>query len=313
MAVAMLLLYMAYYWAPQMNSGATLRFLMPTYALYILAGLWLLEELCRSMGGITPGAVGLGLIAFQLLWGTSELRAETDQLHYQKESLARVTVALEQAVRPGDVVAGSGSILPQLDFVRKWKVADGTLMRGAPGLGGRGGPGMPVGNVAPGSPGTAETPGTPSPRQVGKVKEQREKYSSDPAERERKWAADVSAWAGPDHKIYVVGTQQDIDDWKRLEGATIRIVGKVALPAMPEDSAALGRLRGFGGLGRRGAGGAGRRGLGAPGAGIPGPPAIPGAPGFPGGAGPLRGPMGGFAGETEVIIAEMAIAAGHGS
>ena len=37
--VPMLLLYMAYYWAPQMNSAATMRFLLPTFPAYVLAGI----------------------------------------------------------------------------------------------------------------------------------------------------------------------------------------------------------------------------------------------------------------------------------
>src|SRR6185369_6086029 len=89
--VPMLMLYMAYYWAPQMNSAATMRFLLPTFPAYILAGIWMLSTFLESAPRGARIAVPMTLVAMQLLWGTSDLLSETQRIHYKKEMLARVT------------------------------------------------------------------------------------------------------------------------------------------------------------------------------------------------------------------------------
>lgn len=285
MTLLMLGVYMAYYWAPQMNSAATLRFLLPIYGLSVLAGMCLLRELCGEGKWLAPAALGIGVVLFQAAWGTSELSAQLAQMHYQKESLTRVTSALEKAAQNGDVVIGSGNILQHLDFVRKWKVADGSLVGMGGGFGGGrmgGGPGGPDGDGD-----------TPSPRQRAKSELQRELYSGDSYQRLEKFAWDVKKWMGSEHKIFIVGAESYVKSWSGWANGSGEIIARVELPTMPAERVSSG----FGGR-RFGGGRTGRFGGGF------GPPGG-GGPGGPGGGG--GGPMRGFSGETEIVIAEFTL------
>jgi hypothetical protein len=332
MSVAMLLLYMAYYWAPQQNSAMTLRFLVPTYALYTLAGVWLLRECCGRLAIGTQIAAGIMLVTVQLLWGTTEMMTQARELQYEKQSLADVTVALAKIATPDDVVIGNGNVLQQLDFVRQWKVADDSLVNGGGGPGGGGG-GRGPGGMRGGGPGGFGGPGgpddndpdAPSPRQALKQQMERELYTGTTAQRQRKFVNDVRTWAGDGHKVYLVGTEQQVEQWDGVvAGSSVKILSRITLPEMPADLTNAGRRVGvFGGRGGGGGGGGfggGRRGGGfggggAFGGGGPGGPfgggpgggggfGGPGGRGGPGGGGP-GGMMSAFNGATEAVIAEM--------
>jgi len=295
----MLVVYMAYYWAPQLNSSMTLRFLLPTYPAYVLAGCWLLKETVRTRA-LPPSAGPLlagGLVVFQLLWGGAELTSQAAQLHAQKEPLARVTVALEAATAPGDIVAGSGNLLQQLDFVRRWKVADTSLVQGG---GGPGAAGPPPGDGF----GADNRPDAPSPMQSAKQTERRQKYTGTLAERKKKFLADLQAWAGNGSAIYLVGPERNLKEWEGLPEGRFQVVARVALPAQPVRRAMGGGPMMMGG------------------GGFPPPP--PGGMGDHNGmmmGGGFGGPMDGFGGATEVVIAKFitkkpgpagaSVAAGH--
>src|SRR5205085_4376397 len=115
--VPMLLLYMAYYWAPQMNSAATMRFLLPTFPAYILAGIWMLATSLEYAPRSARVTVPLILLAVQGLWGADDLINETKRIHYQKEMLARVSNKLDEVVPTGSVILANNQILQDLDFV----------------------------------------------------------------------------------------------------------------------------------------------------------------------------------------------------
>ncbi len=85
-----------------------------------------LKDAARGARVVVP----LTLIAIQGLWGATDLVDETQRIHYQKEMLSRVTEKLDELTRPGDVVVANNQILQNLDFVRKWKLADQQLVRG---------------------------------------------------------------------------------------------------------------------------------------------------------------------------------------
>ncbi|MDP9175662.1 MAG: glycosyltransferase family 39 protein [Planctomycetota bacterium] len=296
MSVAMLLIYMAYYWAPQMNSAMTLRFLLPTYAAYVLAGLWLVREAAGQMTFPSKAILGAAIIGFQILWGTTELLQQTDQLRYQHQSLAQVTEGLEQAAKPGDVVVASGNLLQHLDFVREWKLADESIMQGRGGgpggmnggPGGFGGPNGPNGNQA--GPRANRNANAPSPMQMAKSVEQREKYTGTTQQRQQKFIKDLTAWAGADHKVYILGTEQQVRQWNGVAGASIKIISRVKLPEQPKE-----QLNNSGGPGGPGGGpggfGGGRGGaMGGFGGGLGGFNGPPDGNGFGGGGGFNGGP-----------------------
>jgi 4-amino-4-deoxy-L-arabinose transferase-like glycosyltransferase len=319
-AVPMLLLYMAYYWAPQMNSAMTMRFLLPTFPAYVLAGVWAMSVLLENAPRGARVAVPIVVLAMQMLWGTSDLIDETRRLHWQKDNLARVTDALEKHAQRGDVIVGSNQILQQLDFVREWKIADESLARGG-GMRGRGGP-----------MGPDDDPDAPSPMQREKREEQSEKYTGTTMQKERKFAADVRRWADG-HKIYLVGSEDEVMNGSEI--GQVQIVARLTLPERPgmlveNQRGGFGGRRGAGrGMGGRqmaggpGAGGPGmgfgpngRGGFGGAGGGLGGGPGGGGL-GGPGGGGPNGrfggpgggpggGPMGGLTGE--IVIAEWTFA-----
>jgi hypothetical protein len=205
MAVPMLLLYMAYYWAPQMNSAATMRFILPTFPLYLVAGIWAMQELTARAPAAARVAVPASLIGVQLLWGLTDLRAQTQRLKYSKQTLAMATDSIQRFAAPGDVVVGNNQILQQLDFVRDWKLADASVLRGGRMMGG------------PGPRGRNDEPDAPSPMQQEKRDIQQEKYSGTFTQRFNKFADDVHAWAG-DQKVWYVGPERDsTKPWDRIE------------------------------------------------------------------------------------------------
>jgi hypothetical protein len=176
---------------------------------------------------------------------------------------------VERVARPGSVVVGDPGVLQQLDYVRKWKLADASLVRDT--MGRMGGP----------PPGDGEEEGDrPSPRQVEKEEVRREKYGGTAEEREGKFAADVRAWAGGG-KVYLVGSEREV---KGMMGeGRVRVVERVKLPGEPT------RMGG----GRRGGMIGGMRGPGGMRPRMGGPQMFGGPP-----------MMGGLGGMSEVVIAE---------
>jgi 4-amino-4-deoxy-L-arabinose transferase-like glycosyltransferase len=319
MAVPMLLLYMAYYWAPAMGASATMRFILPTFVVYVLAGVWVLSMMAAQAPRAARLAVPAVVVAVQFLWGAAALRQDANRLHYQKQSLAQATKALQGVASRGDVVIGSNNLLQQLDFVREWKVADASYLRG--GMGGPGGgPGGPGGPPVAGTrrgfgggPSGPDDPDAPSPMQQQKRDLQREKYSGTTDQRWDKFIDDVLAWADGG-KVWFIGTETELTNTLGSEG--VKIVARVPLPEMPQMSGPGGPGMGGPGMGGRGRGGQG--------GGFQGPPGGPGGNfggpggnvggqrgnfpgrGGPGGGpgGPGGGPMRGFAGERELVIAQ---------
>jgi hypothetical protein len=145
-------------------------------------------------------------------------------------------------------------------------------------------------------------PNAPSPRQIVKV--ERQKYTGSTLQRQKKFAADVIGWAGPQGHIFIVGNEQFVNQFDGLGGGRVKIVSSVKLPQMPAETN-VGGPGSFGGPGGPGGGPGGFGGRGG-GPGGPGGGAF-GGRGFGGGPG-MGGPMGGFAGESEVVIGEIVAA-----
>ena len=216
------LLYMAYYWSsPQMPQG-TMRFLLPTFPVYVLAGVAALHDGAERWTLGLRRAVVLALLLIQTLWGAAGA-AELRLVHDQKDALARVTRALKDTAPPGSVVLAHPQIEQHLDFIRRWKLVDMGLARERPTREGVN---------------DQDDDGAPRPMQAGKLKAQTERYAGmRPGERETAFADDVRAWAGKS-RIFYVGTQEEID---RLPGAwfnpdNFTVVRRVPLPNQPAVS-----------------------------------------------------------------------------
>jgi len=279
--VPVTLLYMAYYWAPGRLGGdaAAMRFVLPTFPCYYLAAAWVLRLLTESAPRHTAMAVGLVAGAVHLTWGAFTIAAEMPRQCYSSKALAVLTREMEARVPVGAVVISNQAILQHLDFVRRWRCADVTVLQ--PRLGMRFGP-------RPGS-----EPGAPAPMQAEKRRIEAGKYEGQGSfGRERAIAYDLRAWAagGP---VFFIGSEAEMQRLapSYLGGRYLEEVARVALPAAPADERAAPSRRGL--AGRLGPAGTGPDGPPGPGAGPPafGPGAGGGSPGGPPGAGP-GGPMG---------------------
>jgi 4-amino-4-deoxy-L-arabinose transferase-like glycosyltransferase len=227
--VPMLLLYMAYYWAPGFNAGATMRFLLPTFPIYILAGMWMLANATRTAPRAVWAALPVVMISFQLLWGTSTALQSANRMGFSKQALSILTEKVREVAQRDDVVVASAAFLQHADFVREWKLADMGLIRGG-GPGG-GGPGRMFGGDGNG----------PSPMQAEKQLRLRELYTGSTAEKLEKFAADVNTWArgtdmsdtGDGHSIYIVCAESELRTTFGRNNAEVTVVERIELPKRP--------------------------------------------------------------------------------
>jgi hypothetical protein len=298
--ILMVLLYMAYYWAPQGNANATMRFLLPTFPLLILGAFCALYMATRQISIAGQATVAIVVVSAQLLWGTTDMWDDAESLSYHKRVMAAQTDALDKYAEPGSVIVARGGIeeLGQdLDFIKKWKVADVSLMDGTPaqgvnnagpgfnvggagaggGRGGRGGGGA-FGNIVNGAA-AALASNIPQPRQLDRP---RVEYPANFNQRENAFITDIRNWAGT-HKIYFVGTDVEFENMVANKGKdeTFNILTTVIVPQAPSitragagggrggGGGALGALGGLaGGFGGGGGGRGGGRGGGGGGGGF---------------------------------------------
>jgi 4-amino-4-deoxy-L-arabinose transferase-like glycosyltransferase len=219
--VPVTVLYMFYYWGPEM-SGGTMRFLLPTFVCYVAAGVWLLSHATDKVSPALSVSIALVLLAMQAVWGIPQSLSSSDRLRYQKQILAQVTDTLEKHTQHGDVILARQQFLQHLDFVRQWRLADQSLMRGQIGMG-------RFFNFQ-------DNADAPSWRQVEKDRERAEKFAGmTQTERERYAANDIHQWAG-NHKVYFVGTERDL---RRTRGGwflypdSFKIIARIPLPEPP--------------------------------------------------------------------------------
>ncbi|MGH7180171.1 MAG: ArnT family glycosyltransferase [Tepidisphaeraceae bacterium] len=241
--VPLTLLYMAYYWAPPMNAGATMRFLLPTFPVYAISAIWMLDQATRAAPNAARVTIPIVLVGTQLLWGASDTLEQARQIHYQKQMLALATDAISKEALVGDVIVSNPQILQQLDYVRQWKLADPTVLRG--------GMGMRFGRE--------NDPDAPSPMQPEKRTINSEKYSGSQSERVEKFADDVSAWAAG-RQVWFIGAEREMS--QLTDAGEMEIVARVSMPKQPvleSRDGPFGRGRGPGGPpgGRRGGWGPG--------------------------------------------------------
>lgn len=272
-----------------------MRFLLPTLICYIAAGTWALSQAtARGSGWLKVTMVGV-LLLLQFVWGGFGSPSSNWTQGTQKQALARVTDAIGEHVRQGDLVLTNNQVAQHLDFVRHWRLVDPTLLRGGTGRGGR------MGGMRRGA-----DPDAPMPRQAEKEEIRSERYRGlEGAERERAIAVDILAWAGK-RRVYYVGSETEIEG---LQGpcfnpACFKIIARVPLPEPPPDSGPSRRGFGMPGMGRfrppDGAAGPDNMGPG----GAPAPPGMDPPWRRGGRRGGFMGRRGSLMGEKELVIAE---------
>lgn len=260
----LVVLYMAYYFGGGGGGAAAgnLRFLMPTFPFFAVAGAWLLARLADTLGAPGRAAV-VTVAALQLLvtGGASFQGLARTKTSLEVAAEARRTA--EKHVPRGAVLVADRQLAESLDATGQWRLAEENLLAG---LGGRMGPGPGIRPALAGGPPEGDDD-RPMPMQPGKNRAQRERYAAvSPAERRTLAWADLAAWAG-DKPVFWFARSVDAVANALPAGADYESIAEVDAPMMG----------GFGGPG--------------PSGGPPGAMGVRGRPGplgkSPGGFGPI--------------------------
>lgn len=214
---------------------------MPIVPLFIIPGMWALDQMLKPAPLVARLTIPVILVALQLTMYIPALREELRNTYERKNVLAMATDALEQTVPEGSVVVADQSLLQHLDFVRKWKLADASLVSGRS-FGARARPPGPDG----------DDQDQPSPQQRDKMIARMNLYTGSTEQKQKKFLDDIERWAG-DSDVYVVGKE---DALRRLlpQAKNIQVVQRIKVPARPPEPTppnAFGR----GGFGNRPRGG----------------------------------------------------------
>jgi 4-amino-4-deoxy-L-arabinose transferase-like glycosyltransferase len=245
LVVPLVLLYMAYYFGGGAGMAAGyLRFLVPIFPFFAVAGAWLLGRMADKLG--VAGRAALGAVAvLQLIVGFG---ASAQMLAQSKTSLtaaAGVRLLAEKEVPAGSVVIVDRQLAESLDAAGEWKLVEENLVTlgGGPRGLGRGGPGGGPGGMmrGPGGggfgfspPGVPDNPEAdseqPSPQQIGKNRAQQARYAglSVPQRRTQVWA-DLAAWADG-RPVYWLARSIDTVDNSLPAGAEHRSVAEIDAP-----------------------------------------------------------------------------------
>ena len=113
------LLYCAYYWN---SDGMSQRFLLPTYFLYAIASVHLLRDLVDRGGNAGRAAAG-AVVGLALLWGMPRAHDEVIVQSSQRARLAAVSDFVGAHVEDGAVLLVDGSVVQQLAYVGRWRLA----------------------------------------------------------------------------------------------------------------------------------------------------------------------------------------------
>jgi 4-amino-4-deoxy-L-arabinose transferase-like glycosyltransferase len=246
----LVLLYMAYYFGgggPGAGLGAAvgnLRFLVPTFPFFAIAGAWLLGRMADQLGAAGRAAL-VAVAALQLIVGVGASAQMLKQSGASIAAAAGVRKLAEKEIPAGAVVIVERQLAESLDAAGKWKLVDESMVGAAGGGLRAGGPmgmagggaargGMPGGGFPPmgGRGGMSGGADQPSPQQVGKNRAQQERYAGLNAtdRRTRVWA-DIATWAA-DKPVYWFARSLDVLDNALPDDYDYKSVAEIDAPSM---------------------------------------------------------------------------------
>jgi hypothetical protein len=311
LTVPLVLLYMAYYFGGGGPGGAigNLRFLIPTFPFFAVAGVWVLSRLEEQLGLAGRAAV-VAVAGVQLLVGLVSSGQTLEAARVSLSAAARARKVAEKEVPAGSTLIADRQLAESLDATGRWRLVEEGLVNGlgGPGLagpGGRSGMARPAERGGfPGGPGGELAEDDPSPMQRGKNRAQQERYAGlAPDERRTRVWQDLRAWAG-EQPVFLYARSLEALDNTLPEELDYRRIAEVDAPNMMTPGlGGAGGAMGRGGPGMPGRGASAGAGRGGPMEGGAGRGFVPpagtgtkaGARGFmPGAAGKagLRGGMG---------------------
>ncbi|MGD8699006.1 MAG: glycosyltransferase family 39 protein [Gemmatimonadales bacterium] len=188
-------LYMAYYFQPSP------RFLLPTFYLYTLAGVWLLRLLSDALGRPARAATVLAVI-LTALWGVPLSVQAMSRVERQRAALARVTDIIDQHVPGGGVVLTDNAVGQHLDFLGRWRVGHLEALTMSRRLAAR----FADDSFA----------ATGADRTRFRAIDRFAKYAAGSRE-ERLEAvrADLEVWVGSSGEVYLLGRQSELSEWRQ--------------------------------------------------------------------------------------------------
>jgi hypothetical protein len=262
------LLYIAYYWPPDPQS---MRFLLPTFHVYTIAGLWLLRELTKDDRKAYLGAV-ISLVAFTAAWGAPLSLSAMERLKEQGEVALSAMSLLELNAEPGSVLITCDGISQLADYWGRWRLADGKVAESV---------------ISGGQSGKGSSLPFYSLEYLVRNREGRKRYGGKSGkELLELFRKDVRDWAGDNRKVYLLLKGERCSAFEKLlpQGDGLERIDEISVaissPARPG---------GFPGRPPFPPGGPG----GPAGPGSPGSSAGPGGPGGPGSPGSSAGPQSG--------------------
>lgn len=200
-------LYMSYYFS---SGDGSMRFLVPEFPLFAVAGTWLLVRAAAALGSAAP-ALWWSAAALQLVVGTVESTQLLDITQTSLVAATKVRRAAEKQLPDGGVIVASRPIADSLDGVGRWHLVEEGLVASiattrpparrpdaAPDKGAKPGNTPPRAAAPHGDASAASAPAAvqPSPEQPNKNQAQQARYGtlSPEQKREQLWA-DIEKWA----------------------------------------------------------------------------------------------------------------------
>jgi hypothetical protein len=122
-----LLLYMAYYFAPENMAAPTLRFLLPIFYIIVVAGVWIFKGAYDTQ----PQAMRLvviGVMILTVVWGLPQSFMVLARAQSANVGLIRITNALREQAEPGAIVIAPQQIQEHLDFLGEWHLVDEAVL-----------------------------------------------------------------------------------------------------------------------------------------------------------------------------------------
>lgn len=114
------LLYMAYYWPADRQS---MRFLLPTFFIYTLAGVWALSRLANERKGLIYAA-----LIISILWGVVFSILPLAAAKERNQALAMIYDKIEKSVPKRSVLITNQGIGQFLDYYGSWKLVNIALL-----------------------------------------------------------------------------------------------------------------------------------------------------------------------------------------
>jgi len=190
------LLYMSYYFVLPHMPGATMRFLLPTFYVYAVAGVWLLKIMADKWHRPMRAAIPM-VVVITGAWGLPQSLMPLKFIKETNTTLVAITRIVEEHVKPGDIIIAPPPIPQHLDFIGQWRLGDA----------------MWFGHHAEGSilRHQKTNPDKPGPMQIEEKQLRLQRYTDTSGRLSAVLLHDLDTWAKPNKRVYWIGILEAIE------------------------------------------------------------------------------------------------------